>query len=745
MIFFCKLGRNLFYLIILVLMACSRGSDNHSGSGLQSGLEARPPNTSCVAPAQGPLSSPELTLEPAFPNLPAMGAVVAIRQAPGDTSQWYAALKDGRIMVFDNNENTTTATEFLNIQSQVLDSGEQGLLGMAFHPDYTTNGEIYLYYSTDIPSRRSIISRFFFVDNAWQENIILSIKQPYANHNGGNILFGPDDGYLYIGLGDGGSAGDPDGNGQNPSTLLGSMLRIDVDSGTPYAIPADNPYAGNPLCDDPDIVSNSQYCPEIFAYGLRNPWRWSFDRLTHELWVGDVGQNRVEEIDIVANGLNYGWSVMEGSECYNSSNSSCNNAGNYTLPVAEYNHNGGSASVVGGYVYRGNDPELAFLHGSYLFADTYSGQVWKTTGDGSTYTTEPLFSAGQTIYSFSESLTGELFVLVPNGSGTGNNIYRLAPVAAAQPATPIPETLSDTGCFESTSPLVPATGVIPYEVNVPLWSDGAIKQRYFAIPDGTQIQFTDQGDFLFPVGSVLVKHFLLNGKPIETRLLLRHQDYWGGYSYEWQYDADSNPVDAQLLTGSKTKPIDGQNWLYPSRSQCFECHTNVANVSLGLQTLQLNRDFTYPATGKTANQLDTLQAVQLLSSPLADPLRNRRLVALDDNGADVETRAKSYLHANCVHCHQPDGPTPVTIDLWFTTPLPDMNVCNTEPQEGDLGISGIKILDPAGTFAAPNSVITARMASLDEAVRMPPLATEIVDDDALFVLKSWVDMLGSCN
>lgn len=745
MTFFSYSGRNIFYLVILVLMACSRGSDNHSGSGPHSGLEARPANTSCVAPPQGPLSSPELTVEPAFPNLPAMGNVVAIRQAPGDTSQWYAVLKDGRIMVFDNNENTATATEFLNIQSQVIDSGEQGLLGMAFHPDYATNGEIYLYYSTDTPSRRSIISRFTFVDNAWQEYIILSVKQPYANHNGGNILFGPDDGYLYIGLGDGGNAGDPDGNGQNPATLLGSMLRIDVDNGTPYAIPADNPNTGNPLCDDPDIVDHSQYCPEIYAYGLRNPWRWSFDRVTHELWVGDVGQNRVEEIDIVANGLNYGWSVMEGSECYNSSSATCNSAGNYTLPVAEYNHDSGNASVVGGYVYRGNDPALAFLYGAYLFADTYSGQVWKTTGDGSTYTTEPLFNTGQTIYSFSESLTGELFVLVPNGSGSGNNIYRLAPAATTQPAAPIPETLSDTGCFASTSPLVPATGVIPYDVNVPLWSDGAIKQRYFAIPDGTQIQLTDQGDFLFPVGSVLVKHFLLNGKPIETRLLMHHRDYWGGYSYEWQYDADGNPVDAQLLTGSKTKPIDGQNWLYPSRGQCFECHTNIADVSLGLQTLQLNRDYTYPATGKTANQLDTLQAVHLLASAVADPLRNSRLIALDDSGAGYATRAKSYLHANCAHCHQPDGPTPVTMDLRFTTPLADMNVCDVDPQEGDLGITGIKLLDPAGTFEAPNSAIVTRMASLDATVRMPPLATSIVNDNAAFVLKSWVDGLASCQ
>ena len=730
-------------VLSLLLIACS-GSNNSSDPILDSGLDSRPSNQSCVAPEQGPLSSPTLSLAPAFPNLPAMGAVTAIRQAPGDTSLWYAAIQDGRILVFDNSETVNSSSIFLDIQSQVNYAGEQGLLGMAFHPDYATNGELYLYYSTLTPTLRSNISRFTFVNNSWQEEIILSVRQPFGNHNGGNILFGPD-GYLYIGLGDGGSGGDPQGHGQNRFTLLGSMLRIDVDNGTPYSIPADNPYFGNTLCSDPDIVTNTEFCPEMFAYGLRNPWRWSFDRVSHELWLGDVGQGRVEEIDVIENGQNYGWVVMEGSECYNSNSTSCNNNGDYTLPVAEYPHNGGGASVVGGYVYRGNNSDLAFLYGSYLFADTYSGQIWRTIKQGNSYATTPLLDSNLIIYSFAESLDGEVFVLSPNGSGAGNNIYKFAPVASPAPVSAIPDLLSETGCFDSTSPLIPAAGVIPYDINTPLWSDAAAKTRYFAIPNGSRISLSSDGDFIFPAGSVLIKNFYLNDKPIETRLLMRHNDYWGGYSYEWQYDTDGNPTDAQLLGDGLTKMIDGQNWLYPSSSQCFECHTQAANVSLGLESLQLNRDFTYQQTGRTENQLSTYWAIGMFSNTLTDAHRNLKLYSVDDGSVNYELRAKSYLHANCAHCHQPNGNAPTPLDLRFTTPLADMNACDLDPLEGDLGFTGIKILDPLGSFLQPNSVMSARMESMDTATRMPPLGTEIVDDTALFVLKSWIDELTGCN
>ena len=329
-----------------------------------------------------------IALQRAYPNLPHLGAIVALQQAPGDSSTWYAVIQDGRVLSFANTADVAAVSPFIDISGRVAAGGEMGLLGLAFHPQYAGNGQLFLYYTADTP-RRSVISRFTFVMNQWQEQVILVVAQPYTNHNGGNIAFGAD-GYLYIGLGDGGSGGDPHGHAQNTTSLLGSMLRIDVDAAVPYGIPADNPFAGNALCSDPDIVFNAGSCPEIYAWGLRNPWRWSFDRSTGALWAGDVGQNRIEEVDIIQKGNNYGWSIMEGNECYAAAN--CNQTG-LTLPVAVYGHSD-SRSVVGGYVYRGQDAELqVILQDTYLYADTYSTRIWGLKPDGAVYQSRELINS----------------------------------------------------------------------------------------------------------------------------------------------------------------------------------------------------------------------------------------------------------------------------------------------------------------------------------------------------------------
>ena len=738
-----NIKRCVIIVISLLLLCCNAGDNSSKNTALPQPGD-RPDNQTCIAPEQGPISSPTLNVVKAFPNLPDMGAVVAFKQAPGNPDRWFAVIQDGRILVFDNIESVSTTSEFLNIQSQVEYAGEQGLLGMAFHPDYNSNGEIYLYYSTLTPDRRSNISRFTLNNNNWQEDIILSVKQPFGNHNGGNLLFGPDDGYLYIGLGDGGSGFDPQDHGQNPRTLLGSMLRIDVDAASSYAIPPSNPYFGNTLCSDPNLIINAQSCPEIYAYGLRNPWRWSFDRVTGDLWLGDVGQNRIEEIDIIESGGNYGWVVMEGSECVDQS-TTCNTNNDYILPVAEYSHDGGGRSVVGGYVYRGNDNALSFLYGTYLFADTITGEIWGTDEINGVFQTTRLLDSNLTIYSFAESLQGDIYVLAYANSGMGNNIYKIETAIDPVPVSTIPPLLSGTGCFESTNPLVPATGVIPYTILSPLWSDGAGKQRYFAIPNNSHVDVNDYGDLIFPVGSVLIKSFYLDSKPVETRLLMRHNNGWGGYSYEWQYDNLGNPVDAQLLDASLTKNIAGHNWLYPDRLQCFECHTQVTNVALGPETRQLNTSYTNIVTNEPENQLSNYETFGIFSSSLDNLLKITTYYSLDDNNTSYELRAKSYLHANCAHCHQPGGPTPSAMDLRFTTPLSAMNICDVDPLQGDLGVSGIKLVDPQGTFSQPNSVIVARMESLDESIRMPPLATDLVDDQALVVIKNWIDSLTRCN
>ena len=296
---------------------------------------------------------------------------VDIANAADGTGRLFIVEKVGRIRVLQDGE--LSSAPFLDITDRVGSGGsEQGLLGLAFHPDFVDNGFFFVNY-TDRQGD-TVISRFVVSQDPAQadpssEVIILTVDQPAANHNGGQLAFGPD-GLLYAGLGDGGGAGDPSGNGQNTRTLLGKLLRLDVDHGQPYTIPAGNPFAGS---------SDSR--PEIWATGLRNPWRFSFDRLTGDLYIADVGQNEYEEIDYQPagspGGENYGWSIMEGLHCYPAS-AACDRAG-LTLPVAEYDHSQG-CSVTGGYVYRGQQfPSLA---GNYFFSDFCSGLIWALARDG---------------------------------------------------------------------------------------------------------------------------------------------------------------------------------------------------------------------------------------------------------------------------------------------------------------------------------------------------------------------------
>lgn len=304
----------------------------------------------------------------AFPGL-SFQRPVGVYAPPDDSGRLFVLEQEGVVRVLSPDMGGGQAPGFLDIRDRVNDRGnEEGLLGLAFHPDFASNGLFYLDYTASGP-RRTVISEFRLdaadpgKGDEGSERVILEVPQPYSNHNGGQIAFGPD-GFLYIALGDGGSGGDPQGNGQNRRSLLGSILRIDVDHPAPgqgYGVPADNPFAGN----------TDGYREEIFAYGLRNPWRFSFDPATGELWAGDVGQNRIEEIDLIEKGHNYGWNVMEGSDCYEPS-SGCDRTG-LTSPVAEYGHELG-ISVTGGFVYRGSG--IPALEGQYLYADFGSGRLW---------------------------------------------------------------------------------------------------------------------------------------------------------------------------------------------------------------------------------------------------------------------------------------------------------------------------------------------------------------------------------
>jgi len=609
---------------------------------------------------------------------------------------------------------------------------------MAFAPDFATSGEVYLSWTEGSPMV-SRIDRFRSLDNgatldAGSQTSILRVNQDFQNHNGGQIAFGPDD-FLYAGFGDGGSGGDPNSRAQNTTNLLGAMLRLDVAAAGRfgnYGIPADNPFAGNAAC--PADHSSATSCPEIYAWGLRNPWRWSFDGATGDLWLGDVGQSAFEEIDRVVLGGNYGWDCREGFDAFSgTSAASCATATGLIAPVHAYGRSDGT-SVTGGYVYRG--AAIPALIGSYVFGDFGSGRIWRLVADGSGgFNAELLLATTLSIASFGEDIDGELYVVDIVGA-----LYRIdsAGGGGGSASPPVPMQLSATGCFDPVAPSMPATGLIPYTVAAPFWSDGLVKERWLAIPNGTTIAVDASDDFVFPPGTVLAKHFRLGATLIETRLFMRHPDGgWAGYSYEWNVAQ----TDATLVTGGKVVDIGGQDWLFPDTSQCDGCHTSAAGFSLGLETAQLNREFTYAATGRTANQLHTLDSIALFAAPLADPATLPRLPDPFGVNGTLEERARAYLHTNCAQCHRPGGPTSVDIDLRVTTPLAAMGVCGVVPQRGDLGIVDAVIVAPGNP---DQSVLLERLGRRGDATAMPPLASSLADTEGEALIRSWIDNLVGC-
>jgi glucose/arabinose dehydrogenase len=356
------------------------------------------------SPSAAPLAIPTVQLERAFGGLTFREMTGAFQAADG---RWLVLEQPGRILTF--REGEARAQVFLDIQSRVESGGEEGLLGFAFAADFDRSGTFFLDYTAGSP-RRTVISSFTSKGDAADpasEKVILEIGQPFANHNGGQLAFGPD-GYLYIAMGDGGSGGDPFRNGQNREALLGKILRIDVKDRTKYAVPPDNPFAAGGGRG------------EIFAFGLRNPWRFSFDRETGALWAGDVGQNLWEEIDLVTKGGNYGWNVMEGAHCYNAA--TCDMTG-LTRPVFEYGHDAGACSVTGGFVYRGS--AIPELRGAYVYADYCNGKMWALRYANTQVTAQREVAAtGFNISSFAQDQKGELYVLQHAAAGGVFRIVR---------------------------------------------------------------------------------------------------------------------------------------------------------------------------------------------------------------------------------------------------------------------------------------------------------------------------------
>lgn len=366
------------------------------------------PSGSLPPPPPPPPGAPNLALQLVTSGL---SRPLDLTAPAGDTDRLFVAEQTGAIRIIEN--GTLLPTPFLDLSGQVSCCGERGLLGIAFHPNYAANGLIIVSYTQ--PNGDSRISSYTVsatdpnLANPGSESVILDVSQPQGNHNGGQVAFGPD-GYLYIGLGDGGGGGDPLDTGQDRTDLLGSMLRIDIDAASPYAIPPTNPYAGS-----------LTFREELWNWGLRNPWRFSFDRQTGDLYIGDVGQNQIEEVSFQpvtsTGGENYGWNIMEGFSCYNAS--SCNQTG-LTLPVIDYDHSNGACSVTGGYVYRGS--AIPALAGTYLYGDWCTGWVRSFRmqgGQASEQTEWPGLQTGGSLTAFGQDASGEVYVLA------GDTVYRI--------------------------------------------------------------------------------------------------------------------------------------------------------------------------------------------------------------------------------------------------------------------------------------------------------------------------------
>ncbi len=456
--------------------------------------------------------------------------------------------------------------------------------------------------------------------------------------------------------------------------------------------------------------------------------------MTGDLWIGDVGQGAWEEVDFVPAGAtagkNFGWAYGEGTHDFPPNQ--CN-AISSTPPVIEYPHDStGGFAVTGGYVYRGDTfPEL---YGAYIYADYVSGKVWAYNPANHAST---LIANMTNPVSFAEDPLAEL-VIVSRAGG----FYRLQTTQGSG-GQQFPTTLSGTGLFSDTAALTPKPGLVEYDVISPLWSDGALKRRWIALPSGQVAGFSPDDPWTFPVGTVLVKHFDLRVSPtatrrIETRLLLRQVDRWVGYTYRW----NSGQTDATLLTAALNEPftIDTgggtttQTWHYPSPSECLGCHTNASGRVLGMRTRQLNRAFTY--AGGSDNQLHAFgSCLGMFAQPIEAPSFYPAIADPNNAAETLGARARSYLAANCAHCHQPGGPAPGGMNMRYEPLLGEMNLIGVAPTSGDLGISGalrIKV----GSSA--QSVLWQRVASTDPTLRMAK-GTQIPDPLAVSLLRTWID------
>ncbi|MGB5522898.1 MAG: DUF4215 domain-containing protein [Polyangiales bacterium] len=795
--------RRLLAILLLPAMACSSGGSEQLAEDVQSdgravakgGLDSPAvavgpfldsvfPSTTPIAPGTG-----EWTIVPAFPNL-ALSNTLAIASNPAD-DRIYVSSQDGLVVAFDNRSDVSTTETFLDVRDRVTPVQEGGLLALVFHPEFgnvaSPHGKsFYVFYTSDCALDSSHdapdlsncnrdealrLSRFEVFDGTVTgdpstEQVLFSIQLLSVRHLGGGMAF-RNDGYLYLTIGDqvryetaqnivdnfeGGAhrfAVDVLDNGDGTWTCPAGSHQprriydtINEISGQHYCIPNGNPWL------DPTGGVFEEYC----AIGLRNPFRLAHDAITGRLWEGDVGETSREEINIIECGNNYGWPFREGLAAGPRSEPA-SFLGILTDPVIDFPR-GEAGAIIGGYVYRGS--RLPELYGRYLTGDYVTNRIWAVTLDETTMIATKVeltnFGPGN-LATWGQDNTGEVFL--GDISSTGP-LYTLDRVG--DPTPDAPSLLSQTGAFSDMSGAVPSTAWVPYTLNQPFWSDGALKYRFIAVPtDGVrdtaaeQIGFSPTGDWSYPIGTVLMKHFELpldetdptSTTRLESRFLVLGADgEWYGLTYRWRPDQ----MEADLLTTGETGDYAiqlsgggtrGQTWYFPSRLDCMRCHLQGVGGAAGPRTHQLNGDFSYAGTGRTDNQLRTWNDLGMFSPPIDDASIPTLLSspALADVTSSLHDRARSWLDANCSYCHRPGG-ADAGFDARFTTPFVDQGFVGT-PVRDDLGNPGTVVIYPGDRSL---SALWQRAAAVGP-IAMPPLAKALPEDPAVELLGEWIDRL----